>query len=255
MSDLELFTYHQQQVRTVLIEGEVWFVAADVAAALEYRMASDMTRRLDDRDKGYAKVRTPGGEQDMAVINESGLYDAVFRANTDKARDFRRWVTAEVIPSIRRTGSYSTAPALSEDEIVHQALTISVRRVEELTAKVAELSVPASAWTELAESQGDYAVADAAKVLSRDPNISIGRDRLFTFMQGLRWVYRDKGWRAYQTQVDTGRLVEKVSKPYWHEGRAEYVAATPTVRVTPKGLAELHKRLGGTGQLALVAAS
>ena len=144
---------------------------------------------------------------------------------------------------------------LTEDEIVHQALTISVRRVEALTAKVAELEPPAAAWNELAEAAGDYAVADAAKVLSRDPNIRIGRDRLFAFMQGLRWVYRDNGWRAYQTQVDNGRLTEKVAKPFWHEGRREMVNGTPTVRVTTKGMAELHKRLGGTGQLALVAAS
>lgn len=249
------FAANAKPLRGWLALGEPWFIASDVAEALDYRMASDMTRRLDEDEKGTRSVRTPGGMQNVTIINESGLYTAILGSRIPGAVAFKRWVTREVLPAIRRSGSYSTTPALTEDEIVHQALTISVRRVEELTAKVAELTIPASAWTELAESQGDYSVSDAAKVLSRDPNISIGRDRLFTFMQGLRWVYRDKGWRAYQTQVDNGRLVEKVSKPFWHEGRGEYMAATPTVRVTPKGLAELHKRLGGTGQLALVAAS
>lgn len=80
-TDLVPFEYEGKSVRTVMIDGEVWFVAADVASILGYRMASDMTRRMDDDNKGYAKVRTPGGEQDLAAINESGLYDSVFRSN------------------------------------------------------------------------------------------------------------------------------------------------------------------------------
>lgn len=255
MSDLEVFRNDDAELRVVVIDGEPWFVARDVCNAIGLPNLTMALSRLSVEDKGVKQIDTPGGPQNATIISEPGLYDLILRSDKPEAKPFRRWVTRDVLPQIRKTGSYRNAPALTEDEIVHQALTISVRRVEELTAKVAELTVPASAWTELAESQGDYSVSDAAKVLSRDPNISIGRDRLFTFMQGLRWVYRDKGWRAYQTQVDNGRLVEKVSKPYWHEGRGEMVNGTPTVRITPKGLAELHKRLGGTGQLALVAAS
>lgn len=108
--DLIPFNYDGAAIRTVLINDEPWFVAADVARVLEYRMASDMTRRLDDVDKGYAKVRTPGGEQDMAVISEAGLYDAVFRSNSDGAKPFRRWVTSEVLPTIRKTGGAYIAP-------------------------------------------------------------------------------------------------------------------------------------------------
>jgi hypothetical protein len=74
-------------------------------------------------------------------------------------------------------------------------------------------------------------------------------------MSAERWLFkRDGRWRAYQAQVDCGRLAEKVGRPFWHEGRGELVAGEPTVRITPKGLAELHKRLRGTGQLALVSA-
>jgi DNA-damage-inducible protein D len=145
---------------------------------------------------------------------------------------------------------------LTDDEIVHRALAITQQRVEALTAKVVELSGPASSWNELAEAAGDYSVADAAKVLSRDPNITTGERRLFQSMCGLSWIYRrEGGWRAYQAQVEVGRLTEKVAKPFWHEGRGEMVAGNPTVRVTPKGLAELHKLLGGSGQLELVAVS
>jgi DNA-damage-inducible protein D len=120
-----------------------------------------------------------------------------------------------------------------------------------------ELVQPASAWLELADAAGDYSVADAAKVLSRDSNITTGRDRLFKSMQGFSWVYRYDGhWRAYQAQVDCGRLTEKIGRPYYHAGRDELVGSEPTIRITPKGLQELHKRLGGgSAQLALMAVS
>lgn len=95
-------------------------------------------------------------------------------------------------------------------------------------------------------------------LLSRDPKINIGRDRLFSFMAAEGWIFRNRNtsrWKAYQTQVDNGRLTEKFGKPFLHEPSGEMRLGDPTIRVTPKGMAELHKRLGGSGQLALVAAS
>lgn len=152
-----------------------------------------------------------------------------------------------------RQAEVSVPRELTDDEKIHEALQISSRRVEALKAQVAELTPAASAWNELAESAGDYSVSDAAKVLSRDPNITTGRDRLFRIMQAEKWIYRSGGcWHAYQAQVDNGRLVEKVNRPYVN-GLGEMVTPEPTVRVTPKGIAALHKRLGGGGQLALIA--
>jgi prophage antirepressor-like protein len=101
------FDFKSHQVRAVVMEdGDIWYVAADVASALEYRDASDMMRAVDDEDKGYAKVRTPGGEQHMLTINESGIYEATFKSRKKEARPFRRWLTTEVVPSIRGTGEY-----------------------------------------------------------------------------------------------------------------------------------------------------
>lgn len=155
-----------------------------------------------------------------------------------------------------KTRQAETAPReLTEDEIVAQALAITTRRVEALTARVAELEPPAAAWNELAEAAGDYSVADAAKVLSRDPNINIKERALFAYMAGLEWVFKREGrWKAMRSQLDTGRLAEKVGKPYWHAGREEMVAGDATVRITPKGLAALHKILGGSGQQMLAVA-
>lgn len=117
------------EVRTVVIDGEPWFVAKDIAAILEYRNAPDMTRILDEDEKGTQIVRTLGGNQEMnttqivrsipsrgnpniSVINESGLYHAVFQSRKPEAQDFRKWVTSEVLPSIRKTESYNADSAM-----------------------------------------------------------------------------------------------------------------------------------------------
>ena len=100
-------TFENHNIRLLLIDGEPWFVAADVADALEYRIAGDMTRNLDDDEKGTQIVRTPGGEQDMLVINESGLFSAILRSRKPEAKRFKKWVTGEVLPSLSKNGSYS----------------------------------------------------------------------------------------------------------------------------------------------------
>lgn len=107
MNELQIFENSEfGSVRTVEIHNEPWFVASDIAKALGYRMASDMTRRIDEEDKGTHSVSTPSGEQNMTVINESGLYSAILESKLPNAKKFKHWVTGEVLPSIRKTGAY-----------------------------------------------------------------------------------------------------------------------------------------------------
>ncbi|MBB5321198.1 BRO-N domain-containing protein [Marinobacter oulmenensis] len=101
-----VYAFTSTDLRVILIEGQIWFAAADVAAALGYRMTSDMTRNLDDDEKGTHIMRTPGGNQEITVINESGLYCCVLKSRKPEAKKFKRWVTHEVLPTIRKTGSY-----------------------------------------------------------------------------------------------------------------------------------------------------
>ena len=96
-------------IHTVTIENEPVFLAKDVAAILGYKKTNDMTKRLDDDEKGATICRTLGGNQKLAVITESGLYHAIFMSRLDAAKNFRRWVTEEVLPQIRRTGSFGNA--------------------------------------------------------------------------------------------------------------------------------------------------
>jgi DNA-damage-inducible protein D len=108
----EVFRFDGNPIRVVLDEaGDPWWVAADVAAILGYRMASDLTRRLPDDEKGTRSARTPGGEQSMTVINEAGLWRAVLGSQVPQAEPFKRWVTHEVLPAIRETGAAAIDPA------------------------------------------------------------------------------------------------------------------------------------------------
>lgn len=109
MSQLIPFEFDAATVRVVEKEGEALFVAHDVALALGYRDTNGLTRWLDDDEKGTHSVRTPGGDQQMTVINESGLYSAILKSRKAEARRFKRWVTAEVLPAIRKHGRYEVS--------------------------------------------------------------------------------------------------------------------------------------------------
>lgn len=100
------FRFEAKEVRTLLIDDQPWFVASDVSSALQYRDAFNMNRILDEDEKGTQIVSTPGGAQEMLVINESGLYSAILRSRKAEAKRFKKWVTAEVLPAIRKHGRY-----------------------------------------------------------------------------------------------------------------------------------------------------
>lgn len=110
------FIFNGSGVRVETIEGEPWFVAKDVSDILGYRDAANMVRNLQDDEKGTHTVRTLGGDQKATIINESGLYNAIFRSKRAEAQAFRKWVTSEVLPSIRKDGGYIGGRTIEEIE-------------------------------------------------------------------------------------------------------------------------------------------
>lgn len=109
MKELQTFTYNSSPVRTVEINREPWFVLKDVCDILELGSPHKVVERLDEDEKGRNQIPTPGGKQEMTVISESGLYNVILRSDKPEAKPFRKWVTSEVLPTIRKTGSYNTA--------------------------------------------------------------------------------------------------------------------------------------------------
>lgn len=259
-----VFTFPEtaQHVRSVMIDTQPWWVAADVCAVLEISNARQAVSYLDDDEVQQVPVTTNDGSGRSLptnVVSEPGLYSLILRSRKPQAKAFKRWITHEVIPSIRRTGSYSmepAAPALPQDyEEALVALLGQVRETKALTAKVAELEPAANSWQTLAAAEGDFSVADAAKILARDPNIKLGRNRLFTLLDEYRWTYRqlaDDRPRVMQAAIERQWLSE-IPQSHYHPRTGELVMDAPQVRVTVKGLHELHKRLGGSGAVQAVA--
>lgn len=119
MNNMEIFKNNEfGEIRTLKINNEPWFVGKDVAEILGYKDTSDaMKRHVDEDDKGVGEIPTPGGKQNMKIINESGLYSLILSSKLPSAKKFKRWVTGEVLPTIRKHGAYMT------DNVLEQAIS------------------------------------------------------------------------------------------------------------------------------------
>lgn len=187
--ELTPFTYADQPVRVVTIDGEPWFVLADLCKVLGLTQPNKVALRLADDAKGRNLIPTPGGAQEMTIVSEAGMYEVVIRSDKPEAVTFRRWLTTEVLPSIRKTGSYGTAPQLTEAQIVQQALAITHRDLEAAKERLA-LVEPKAAYVE-------RFVADEDLRLMRNVAKSLGlqekalRDALLAH----GWIYCEEASR------------------------------------------------------------
>ena len=121
-------------IRTVELDGEPWLVGKDVATALGYKNPQEAIRtHVDDEDKGVSEILTPGGKQSVPIINESGLYSLVLSSKLPTARKFKRWVTSEVLPSIRRTGQYSAKTSDTDLRLKIMAMNARSRAASQMT--------------------------------------------------------------------------------------------------------------------------
>lgn len=154
MNELKIFENPEfGKVRTVPIDGEPWLVGKDVAVALGYQNPQRAIREhVDNEDKGVTEMVTPGGKQTLPIINESGVYSLIFSSKLPSAKRFKRWVTSEVLPAIRKTGSYMTPAAKEQLEALvksqaalAQSLAEQSEALKALTCKVAALELSRTA--------------------------------------------------------------------------------------------------------------
>lgn len=233
-----------QVVRSLILNGEPWFVgkdACDVVGISKYR---DALVQLDDDERVSAAVDTPGGTQQMVLVSEPGVYALMLISRSPRVKEFRRWITHEVIPSIRRTGSYSVAPReMTKLEALQAAIESEQGRLA-AEARIKELEPSAQAWDVLASAAGDYSLRDAAFILNRDPNISTGQQRLMKLIRALGMV--DRNGIPYAKH---GQHLTERPQTYTHPHTGEETLARPQIRVTVLGLRYLHGKLGGVAPL------
>lgn len=169
------YLFRGQEVRAILDDdGTALFVAADVARVLQYASAKDMARMVRDHHKGSRQVPTPGGPQTMTVLTEPGLFAAIMKSRASLAEQFQDWVTDDVLPSLRRTGTYGQPAARSDDEVLRDAFSILDRRVAALAAEKAALAPRAEAYDAFLDAGDALPMNAVAKALG------IGANSLFT---------------------------------------------------------------------------
>lgn len=219
---------------------------------ITYGFIEDQDFVTQKPEAGANRGFVPGGNRIDHILTLDMAKELSMIQRTEKGKQARQYF----IECERKAKQHK--PELSGPELMAAALIEAQSTMKALEARNRELEAPAKSWNTMAAQGGDYSVSEAAKTLSRDPNIKIGRDQLFRFMARLGWIFRTKGhrahWEAYQGKaIETGRLAHKLSRPFLNERTGEMEQPAPTVRVTPKGLHELHKHLGGTPHLTVVA--
>lgn len=201
MIELQSFTYQSNEVRTVQRNGEPWFVLRDVCEVLCIGSPHKVYERLDEDEKGRSQIPTPGGLQEMSVINESGLYAVILRSDKPEAKPFRKWVTTEVLPSIRKNGGYiAQQEALSPEELMAKALMVAQQTIADREARIQAQAAEISALTvdkQIMQPKAEYFddlvdrnlltnFTEAAK------QIGVKRKALIAFMVDHGYLYRDK---------------------------------------------------------------
>ena len=244
MNELKIFENPDfGQIRTVAIDGEPWFVGKDVAEVLGYKETAKAIREhVDADDKGGSVLDTPGGKQNMTIINESGLYSLILSSKLPNAKDFKRWVTSEVLPSIRKNGGYIAGQGqMTDSELMAAALMAAQRTIEDRDRRLsaAEQQIEQDCHKVLfadsvTASDSSILIGELAKLL-RQNGVDIGQNRLFEWMRQNGYLCKARG-EMYNTptqrSMERGWFTIKETAINNPNGSTKI---TRTVKVTGKG--------------------
>lgn len=235
MNEVQLFNFESHEVRSLLLNNEPWFVGKDVAEALGYSKARNaIATHIDSEDKKDAPIQgTLGGVQEMTVINESGLYSLVLSSKLPTAKKFKRWVTSEVLPALRKTGQYQVKE-LSGQELMAKAL-IEAQSVLAAKDKQIEAMKPKVVFADaVATSHTSILVGELAKILKQN-GIEMGQKRLFAWLREKGYLIKRQGTdynMPTQKAMDLG-LFEIKEGSYVNGSGVNITTKTP--KVTGKG--------------------
>ena len=235
MNEVQLFNFENHEVRSLLLNNEPWFVGKDVAEALGYSKARNaIATHIDSEDKKDAPIQgTLGGVQEMTVINESGLYSLVLSSKLPSAKKFKRWVTSEVLPALRKTGQYQVKE-LSGSELMAKALIEAQNVLAAKDKQIEEMKPKALFADAVATSHTSILVGELAKILKQN-GIEMGQKRLFAWLREKGYLIKRQGTdynMPTQKAMDLG-LFEIKEGSYVNGSGVNITTKTP--KVTGKG--------------------
>lgn len=255
VADLQLFSSERfGKLRATQIDCEVWFAATDVAKALGYRDANQITRALDDDEKRWSEgtlSECTHSHLGIRLINESGLYRVLMRSQRPEAIPFQRWLAHEVVPEIRRNGGYiATSPEDSDADIMARALLIAQKTIDRKNelialheATIEDMKPKALFADAVADSDGTCLIGELAKMMCQN-GLEIGQNRLFKLLQRDGYLGKSSSNRNVPTQrsMDMGLFRIKETAVTHSDGR---VTINRTPKVTGKGQAYFIGRYCG----------
>lgn len=244
MNDLQLFKFENKKVRSLLIDGEPWFIGNDVTKTLGYSNSRDaLTRHVDEEDKLTERIVLSGQNRDVNIINESGLYSLVLSSKLPDAKKFKHWITSEVIPQIRKTGKYAPKP-LTREELLAKAVLEADTMIKEQKVLLEQKTKELEETNNKLEEQkpkvifADSVVASDSAILIRElahlikqNGFEIGEKRLYAWMRERGYICKGS-CEPTQRALELGlfeiilRTVQRGDKP---------PLETRTTKVTGKG--------------------
>jgi anti-repressor protein len=224
------------KVRTVEIDGKPYLIGKDVAEALGYsNTRKALADHVDEEDKGVTKCDTLGGKQELTVINESGLYSLILSSKLESAKRFKRWVTSEVLPSIRKSGGYIAGQEqMTDSELMAKALLVAQKQIEERNAQIERMKPKEIFADAVSASQTTILIGELAKLI-RQNGVDIGQNRLFSWLRENGYLVKRKGTdynQPTQKSANLGILTTKETIIAHSNGSTEI---KKTVKVTGKG--------------------
>ena len=216
-------------VRSILIDGDPWFVAADVCKALELEKTNRALSRLDDDEKGAHSVSTPGGRQRMSIISESGLYSLILGSRKPEAKAFKRWITHEVIPSIRKHGAYMTDSLLDALEAHPEAVPEYLNRLRSENARNRELTRRLRLALPKAEYYDAFVdPADCTNIRTTAKELGVPEKQFTRYLEEKKYLFRDKNRKLFPRAVKKSAGLFLVRDFYTERGKlGHYTLITP----------------------------
>lgn len=250
MDGIKTFTNKEfGTVRTIVKDGEPWFVGKDVAEILGYKETAKAIRtHICAEDKGVSVLDTPGGQQKITLINESGLYSLILGSKLPKAKTFKRWVTSEVLPTIRKTGGYVANDEMfintylpNADAQTRELFRLNLSTIRQLNNKIEQDKPLVDFASHIQTSEDCISMNDMAKLATKN-GIKIGRTRLFNFLREKKVLGCRDGHKnmPYQRYIDTQPWFQLKESSYIQNGEVR-IGLTPMV--TPKGQSGIIRML------------